>query len=89
MHMAAQKARTESTCWRRVSIEDALFGEAVRCRYPLLVETKAGYQNLCRLITNYKLREHSKGEGAATFNELEQYAAGLICLTGGRGRATG
>ena len=66
-----------------VSLEDALFGEAARCRYPLLVETKAGYQNLCRLITTYKLRERSKGEGAATFNELEQYAAGLICLTGG------
>src|SRR5947209_17876175 len=24
-------------------------------RYPLLVESRAGYQNLCRLITRYKL----------------------------------
>jgi error-prone DNA polymerase len=83
MHMAAQKEGLKAHVGAEVSIEDALFGEAARCRYPLLVETKAGYQNLCRLITNYNLRERSKGEGAATFNELEQYAAGLICLTGG------
>jgi error-prone DNA polymerase len=83
MHMAAQKVGLKAHVGAEVSLEDALFGEAARCRYPLLVETKAGYQNLCRLITNYKLRERSKGEGAATFNELEQYAAGLICLTGG------
>ena len=83
MHMAAQKVGLKAHVGAEVSLEDALFGEAARCRYPLLVETKAGYQNLCRLITNYKLRERSKGEGAATFNELEQYAVGLICLTGG------
>ena len=32
-------------------------------RYPLLVESRAGYQNLCRLITRMKLRAR-KGEGA-------------------------
>ena len=31
-------------------------------RYPLLVESRAGYQNLCRLITRMKLRAQ-KGEG--------------------------
>src|SRR6266852_7679512 len=82
MHMAAQKVGLRAHVGAEVSLEDALFGEAARCRYPLLVETKAGYQNLCRLITTYKLRERSKGEGAATFNELEQHTAGLICLTG-------
>jgi hypothetical protein len=35
-------------------------------QYPLPIETKTGYQNLCRLITNFKLRERRKGEGAAT-----------------------
>jgi error-prone DNA polymerase len=50
---------------------------------PLLAETRAGYQNLCRLITRYKLREHHKGQGAATLMELEEHARGLICLTGG------
>lgn len=50
-------------------------------RYPLLVENRTGYQNLCRLITSMKLRA-PKGEAAASDDELEQYADGLVCLTG-------
>jgi DNA polymerase III alpha subunit len=34
-------------------------------RLPLLAESRAGYQNLCRLITQYKLREPTKAEGSA------------------------
>ena len=51
-------------------------------RLPLLVASRAGYQNLCRLITKMKLRA-KKGEGAVTPEELQQHAEGLICLTGG------
>jgi error-prone DNA polymerase len=51
-------------------------------RLPLLLESRTGYQNLCRLITRMKLRA-KKGEGAATMDELAAHAAGLICLTGG------
>jgi error-prone DNA polymerase len=51
-------------------------------RLPLLVSTRAGYQNLCRLITKMKLRA-KKGEGAACEQELQEHAEGLICLTGG------
>ncbi len=51
-------------------------------RLPLLVSSRSGYQNLCRLITKMKLRAQ-KGEGAVTKEELEEHAAGLICLTGG------
>ena len=53
---------------------------------PLLVQNRAGYQNLCRLITLMKLRvpKHAKpGECAVTPAELAEHAAGLICLTGG------
>jgi error-prone DNA polymerase len=50
---------------------------------PLLSESRAGYQNLCQLITQFKMRETTKVEGAATLDDLEQYAPGLICLTGG------
>jgi error-prone DNA polymerase len=53
---------------------------------PLLVESRAGYQNLCRLITLMKLRgpKHAKpGEVAATLDDLAAHAEGLICLTGG------
>jgi error-prone DNA polymerase len=49
---------------------------------PLLASSRAGYQNLCRLITKMKLRA-KKGEGAVREEELEEHAEGLICLTGG------
>ena len=52
-------------------------------RLPLLCETREGYQNLCQLITQFKMREATKGEGAANLNDLEQFASGLVCLTGG------
>ena len=52
-------------------------------RLPLLVASRTGYQNLCRLITKMKLRAKKKGEGAVTRQELEEHAEGLICLTGG------
>jgi error-prone DNA polymerase len=51
-------------------------------RLPLLVSSRAGYQNLCRLITKMKMRA-KKGEGAVSTAELEEHASGLICLTGG------
>jgi len=51
-------------------------------RLPLLVSSRAGYQNLCRLITKMKLRA-KKGEGAVLAEELQEHAHGLICLTGG------
>src|SRR5207248_2732087 len=51
-------------------------------RLPLLVSSRTGYQNLCRLITKMKLRA-KKDEGAVFADELEQHAEGLICLTGG------
>jgi error-prone DNA polymerase len=51
-------------------------------RYTLLVENRAGYQNLCRLISSMKLRSE-KGAAAATEAEFRQYAAGLIALADG------
>ncbi|MBV8828514.1 MAG: error-prone DNA polymerase, partial [Acidobacteriaceae bacterium] len=50
--------------------------------YPLLVQNRAGYQNLCRLITKTKLRAPKNTPTAATLSELEQHASGLLCLTG-------
>jgi error-prone DNA polymerase len=52
-------------------------------RLPLLCTSRSGYQNLCQLITQFKMRETAKGDGAATFDDLSQYASGLVCLTGG------
>src|SRR6266403_2030833 len=52
-------------------------------RVALLVESRSGYQNLCRLITRYKLREKEKGTGTATLEEVAEHVEGLVCLTGG------
>ncbi|MBV9885269.1 MAG: DNA polymerase III subunit alpha, partial [Acidobacteria bacterium] len=51
-------------------------------RFPVLVESREGYQNLCRAITLMKLRD-KKGEGSLAGEELSAYANGLVCLTGG------
>jgi len=52
-------------------------------RLPLLCESREGYQNLCQLITQFKMRETTKQEGAANLDDLHRYATGLVCLTGG------
>ena len=52
-------------------------------RVVLLCASQVGYQNLCQLITRFKMREATKAEGAATVEDLEEFSAGLICLTGG------
>ena len=52
-------------------------------RILLLCASQTGYRNLCQLITRFKMREQTKAEGAATLEDLEEFSAGLICLTGG------
>ena len=70
---------------KKASIEAHIGAEITSAegwRYPLLVTSRQGYQNLCRLITKMKLRA-PKGEGCASSPEIAEYPAGLICLTGG------
>src|SRR5580658_7741712 len=71
-HMAAKKARIRAHIGAEITCTDGH-------RYPLLAESRTGYQNLCRLITRMKFRA-KKGEGAATPEELAEFAPGLICL---------
>ncbi|NYF88905.1 DNA polymerase III alpha subunit [Edaphobacter lichenicola] len=52
-------------------------------RLPLLAESRVGYQNLSRLLTQFKLRETTKSEGTATVADVEEYSKGVVCLTGG------
>src|SRR5581483_683646 len=63
---------------------DAHIGSEITCTngrsYPLLVETREGYRNLCRLVTRMKLRA-KKGEGAATLDEIAEFSRGLLCIT--------
>src|SRR5581483_2318435 len=97
-HMAAKKAGVkahigaEITCKSVLPLGDTQTqksetsseSQGVRGEYrlPLLVSSRTGYQNLCRLITKMKLRA-KKDEGAALEHELEEHASGLVCLTGG------
>src|SRR5439155_737108 len=48
----------------------------------LLVESRTGYRNLCRLLTAGALGR-AKGEALVTWAEVEEHAAGLHCLAGG------
>src|SRR5262245_7737763 len=46
---------------------------------PVLVENRPGYKNLCELLTKAHLRSE-KGKCAVRWNELSQFAKGLIAL---------
>jgi error-prone DNA polymerase len=48
----------------------------------LLVESRAGYKNLCRLLTAGALGR-AKGEARVSWEQVEEHAAGLHCLAGG------
>ncbi|HEV8385051.1 MAG TPA: PHP domain-containing protein, partial [Candidatus Acidoferrales bacterium] len=55
-------------------------------RYPLLAASREGYQNLCRLITQMKMRAPKNAppeEYAVALEDVRPFTAGLICLTGG------
>jgi error-prone DNA polymerase len=72
-HLAAKKAGVRAHIGSEITCTNGL-------SYPLLVETREGYKNLCRLVTRMKLRA-PKGEGAATLDEIAEFSPGLICIT--------
>ncbi len=48
---------------------------------PVLVASRAGYRNLCQLITRAKLRG-TKTDAPVNMDELADFATGLVALTG-------
>ncbi|MGH7981519.1 MAG: DNA polymerase III subunit alpha [Candidatus Udaeobacter sp.] len=48
---------------------------------PVLVENRSGYKNLCELLTQAHLRSE-KGKSAVRWDELSQFAEGLVALFG-------
>jgi len=93
-HITAEKLRLRAHIGAEIAVRDA--GDRARpsawaphsvpvepVRFSLLAESATGYQNLCRLITRYKLREGTKAEGSATLADVQEYSGGLVCLTGG------
>ncbi|MFI5102039.1 MAG: DNA polymerase III subunit alpha [Terriglobales bacterium] len=90
-HLAAKKAGlkahigVEVTC---AAFSEPALSAADGClrggfRLPLLVASRVGYQNLCRLITKSKLRAGRKEGALASHLDFIEHADGLICLTGG------
>jgi error-prone DNA polymerase len=75
-HRAAEHAGVRALIGSELTLADG-------ARLPVLVEDGDGYRNLCRLITRLKLGA-PKGAGRVTLEDLEPYAGGLVCLTGGR-----
>jgi error-prone DNA polymerase len=55
---------------------------AARPRLNLLVGSRVGYRNLCKLLTA-AARDRPKGEAAVDWEMLETHNQGLWCLTGG------
>jgi error-prone DNA polymerase len=80
--MSAQKSVQTSKIRAHVGTELTVIDKNLSANYPLLCRTREGYQNLCRLLTKTKLRVPKHAESAARLDELEEHAAGLICLTG-------
>jgi len=79
-HQAMKKAGADPHLGAEVTCTDG-------ARYPLLITSQRGYQNLCRMISRMKLRtaKHPKPgqEPAATPEEFAEFSEGLVCLTGG------
>jgi len=73
-YAAAREHGFRSIIGAELTMEDATV-------LPVLVESRAGYQNLCRLITRAQLRSE-KGKSAARWEELPEFSKGLVALTG-------
>jgi error-prone DNA polymerase len=74
-----ERSRTRSEANRPAESKDPYPSH----RLPLLVATRPGYRNLCRLITKMKLRAGQKEGAVAEEQDFVEHAEGLICLTGG------
>jgi error-prone DNA polymerase len=83
-HLAAKKTEIKAHIGAEVSC--AAFSpwrQPGAFRLPLLIASRAGYQNLCRMITKMKLRMGCKDGACASSSDFVEHADGLICLTGG------
>jgi error-prone DNA polymerase len=78
-HKAAAAAGIRAIVGAEITLEGS--SRQPTFRLPLLIESREGYQNLCRLLTRMNLRS-PKGEGALALDELEGQTAGMVALVG-------
>jgi error-prone DNA polymerase len=87
-YKAAKEAGIRAIVGAEVTLEEAFFDSlhdghiGSGRRVTLLVRSRQGYRNLCRLLTA-AARGRPKGEAAVGWWLLEEHAEGLHCLTGG------
>jgi error-prone DNA polymerase len=74
-HLTGKKAGVRAHVGAEISLSSG-------CALPVLALDRTGYQNLCRLLTESKLRA-AKGKATVSEEELRRYSRGLVCLTGG------
>src|SRR5258708_2350544 len=74
-HFAAKNAGVKAHTGAEVSV-----AEGGNC--PVLVQSRIGYQNLCRMLTMAKMRCDKSVVATVTLGEMRWHAEGLICLTG-------
>jgi error-prone DNA polymerase len=72
-HMAAKKNGLKALIGSELRLDDVN-------TLTVLVENRAGYKNLCKLLTAGALA-HPKGQARYSWQLVEQYAEGLHCLT--------
>src|SRR5216683_6163103 len=72
--VAAREQNVRPIIGAELSMEDGAI-------LPVLVENRAGYKNLCELLTQAHLRGE-KGKCAVKWSELPQFAEGLVPLVG-------
>jgi error-prone DNA polymerase len=73
-HAKAREAGVRAIVGAELTMEDGTV-------LPVLVATRAGYRNLCQLISRAKLRG-TKTESPVRWDELAEFAGGLVALTG-------
>jgi error-prone DNA polymerase len=72
---------------RAITGAELTIGPDPRVHLTLLVEDSTGYRNLCRLLTAAHSRTRDNpgraaGQPWATLEQVEEHAAGLVCLSG-------
>ena len=82
-HLAAKRAGLKAIVGAELTVGVGPKGmtEPRVLSLPVLVDSRQGYQNLCRLVTRMKLRA-PKGEGALGLDDLDGQVGGLVALVG-------
>ena len=81
-HQAARAAGLRALVGADVTVAGAPAGH---CRLLLLVESREGYRNLCRLLTVGRFGA-PRGAPCVSFAQVEEHASGLVALARGDGR---